>query len=115
MEKKELTYILGAGASFQSIPVVKTFPARFMKFSNFIVSLQSDYQRTLDYDSKVYNNITKLKEWSQSLQKAFKSHQSFDTYFKKLFHTVIQSVQKRKYNIECCPEFTTQDFAFENN
>jgi len=112
---EELTYILGTGASFQSIPVVKTFPARFMKFSNFIVSLQNDYQRALDYDSKVYNNITKLKEWSQSLQKVFKSHQSFDTYFKKLFHTVIQSVQKRKYNIECCPEFTTQDFAFENN
>ena len=28
-KKQELTYILGAGASYQSIPVVKTFNKRF--------------------------------------------------------------------------------------
>jgi hypothetical protein len=29
---EELTYILDAGASYQSLPVVKTFPKRFKMF-----------------------------------------------------------------------------------
>jgi hypothetical protein len=33
----ELTYILGAGASYQSMPVVKTFPSRFPLIKVFYV------------------------------------------------------------------------------
>lgn len=35
----ELTYILGAGASYQSMPVVKTFPKRFEAFTKSVLDL----------------------------------------------------------------------------
>lgn len=87
MEKEELTYILGAGASYQAVPIVKTFPSRFMKFLNFIIGLQSEMPGRPEYTSEIGNNLKKLKEWGLALHDVFKSHQSFDTYFKKLFHT----------------------------
>ena len=78
---KELTYILGAGASYQSIPVVKTFNKRFLEF---IDSLKTNNGNVWppEYRPKMANAIDYLTE----LSKEFSSHQSFDTYFKKLFH-----------------------------
>jgi hypothetical protein len=86
---KELTYILGAGASFQSIPVVKTFPKRFDKF---IKALQSVYQKNESVDKR--DRFNSLYNRCINLCKEFESHQSFDTYFKKLFHT--KSIDKIK-------------------
>lgn len=74
----ELTYILGAGASYQSIPVVKTFSKRFEKF----------VLEELSKSFKGWNGA----DWGDFIPKAktlaseISSHQSFDTYFKKLFH-----------------------------
>lgn len=34
--QKELTYILGAGASFQSIPIVKTFNSRLLDLKYYL-------------------------------------------------------------------------------
>lgn len=80
----ELTYILGAGASFQSIPVVKTFSSRFDQFTQQVLSLLSDdFIRNND---KV-DECKTLHEIATKLNNEFRSHQSFDTYFKKLFHT----------------------------
>lgn len=80
--KPELTYILGAGASYQSIPVVKTFLQRFEQF--------------LDYNDRIVNDIrfeqdkrerfASILRIGNELLQSFKAHQSFDTYFKKLFH-----------------------------
>ncbi|MBC7748274.1 MAG: hypothetical protein H7Z76_06820 [Methylotenera sp.] len=73
----ELTYILGAGASYQSIPVVKTFPNRFKEF---LADINKIYQE----DSlKYFELFSSCSRFSKEIT----SHQSFDTYFKKLFHT----------------------------
>lgn len=79
---KQLTYVLGAGASYQSMPIVKTFPMRFKSFVDKLWMLANNEQ----------NDITKKQLFdahsrSHSLYLEFKSHQSFDTYFKKLFHS----------------------------
>jgi hypothetical protein len=81
----ELTYILGAGASYQSMPIVKTFPSRFdefiesMRYSPNLKKINKDRFDRLISDIYYFGN-------------EIKSHQSFDTYFKKLFHTADKNV-----------------------
>ena len=77
---KELTYIFGAGASFQSIPIVKNFNNRLLRFKKFLVD--ESQKESGDARSKLTNASNIL----HSLYREFSSHQSFDTYFKKLFH-----------------------------
>jgi hypothetical protein len=64
------------GASYQSIPVVKTFPKRFEFFNENVLKL------FCNYSSELSNSYT----LGLNLVKEFQTHQSFDTYFKKLFH-----------------------------
>ncbi len=81
--KNELTYILGAGASYQSIPIVKNFANRFDDFaSNLFIICQG-----LDPQSEMYELFEDAYLRVSKISEAFKTHQSFDTYFKKLFHT----------------------------
>ncbi len=83
----ELTYILGAGASYQSIPVVKTFAKRFEYFNATVL------QRYGQYNNELGNSYAS----GMNLVKEFKTHQSFDTYFKKLFHNdSLSEIQKAK-------------------
>lgn len=93
--QKELTYILGAGASFQSIPLVKSFPNRFRSFANYLLAIASNPKTVLDeYKYDIFNASYK-EAWS--LFKSFTFHQSFDTFFKKLFHKGdINSIRKAK-------------------
>jgi hypothetical protein len=82
---KELTYILGAGASYQSMPVVKTFEHRFSVFNN-------NFRAILPNVLKLgFPDYMKDKFSGKELQLEFMAHQSFDTYFKKLFHKGQQS------------------------
>jgi hypothetical protein len=76
----QLTYILGAGASYQSIPVVRTFNKRLLKFKSFLYN-QSNIET--GSNRQMYNEAVNSIE---TLFKEFSSHHSFDTYFKKLFH-----------------------------
>jgi hypothetical protein len=78
---KELTYILGAGASFQSIPVVNSFSKRFLKFAHYF---EDEFNNEGFSKSELYKMLYNLV---LSLHNEFASHHSFDTYFKKLFHT----------------------------
>ena len=78
----ELTYILGAGASYQSIPIVKTFSNRFNEFVQSISqSFLNDVEIAKEESKKVFQ--AQLEQF----QLEIKSHYSFDTYFKKLYHT----------------------------
>lgn len=79
----ELTYILGAGASFQSIPVVKNFPMRFSSFSSYL----SRTSNNTSFDENKREAFILAHQKAQEICDAFRAHQSFDTYFKKLFHT----------------------------
>jgi hypothetical protein len=76
----ELTYILGAGASYESIPIVKTFNKRLLNFKDYL--LTNSANNSPDYRSK----LSDASNYIQKLHDDFLSHQSFDTYFKKLFH-----------------------------
>jgi len=81
---KELTYILGAGASFQSIPIVKTFSNRFNEFLTWI---ENDIIKANGFSADEKQKFGILLDLGKRLHSSFESHQSFDTYFKKLFHT----------------------------
>ena len=86
-EQNELTYILGAGASFQSIPVVNTFSERFNDFSDFLNVFRRSNHSFYIHDSTIRTQIQNLQYQIIEVYNEFKNHQSFDTYFKKLFHT----------------------------
>lgn len=78
---KELTYILGAGASYQSIPIVKTFSKRFREFITSVENMEKkNFFQSKDFFKDINDFHFKLK-----------SHYSFDTYFKKLFHKSLDS------------------------
>jgi hypothetical protein len=79
----ELTYIRGAGASYQSIPIVQTFCGRFKNFLSFLNEISIDY----NYEDRKRTKFKRAYDLSKDLFSAFENHQSFDTYFKKLFHT----------------------------
>jgi hypothetical protein len=81
--QSELTYILGAGASYESIPIVKFFPNRFNSFHNYLLSISSNP----NVYEEIRNVFKEASEKAEEINTAFKTHQSFDTYFKKLFHT----------------------------
>ena len=80
---KELTYILGAGASYQSFPIVDNFVQRFNAFMKQYIS---DYDDAVKDDFKFVLELEIGKDIIEKLSKEFENHQSFDTYFKKLFH-----------------------------
>ncbi len=69
---KEVTYFFGAGASCQSMPLVNNFYIRFELFKSVL-----NNRYTLG--QKIHNDIN-------SFSNQIKSHLSFDTFFKKLFH-----------------------------
>lgn len=85
---QEKTYILGAGASYYSIPVVETFADRFFDFSRFLGN-QSKIDEWIirDFGYGITERFSNASNELNSIYSEFKSHHSFDTYFKKLYHT----------------------------
>ncbi|MEO8400145.1 MAG: hypothetical protein ABI550_10110 [Ignavibacteriaceae bacterium] len=67
----EITYIFGAGASCQAMPLVSNFHSRFKTFQEFL-------------SSKILFN--QIENDCNEFASQIKSHLSFDTFFKKLFH-----------------------------
>ncbi len=78
---KELTYILGAGASYQSMPVVKTFAERFTDFQDYLTVLIEEIKL-----KDTSNKTDAIIRWGKELEIGIRTHQSFDTFFKKKFH-----------------------------
>ena len=68
----EITYILGAGASCQSMPLVNNFADRFNIYLNFLRVTSSHRTSFIEDNRDFINNVG--------------AHLSFDTFFKKLFH-----------------------------
>lgn len=69
----DITYIFGAGASCQSMPLVSNFKERFDVFEEHLRLSSSSLNLALLQDIRQF-------------KKEINSHFSFDTYFKKLFH-----------------------------
>ncbi|HVT86538.1 MAG TPA: hypothetical protein VHD35_15140 [Chitinophagaceae bacterium] len=80
MKSTDITYVFGAGASCQAMPLVSNFSTRFDSFRNFI-------------NTGGFNNASDLVGAANEFADQIKSHLSFDTFFKKLFH------QKQERNI----------------
>lgn len=68
-------YLLGAGASFNALPVVKDFPNRLNSFLNSIAS----------WDIEQTEEVEKFKQDIEWLSNVSKKHASIDTYAKKLY------------------------------
>jgi len=68
----EITYILGAGASCQSMPLVENFSDRFEIYITFLRMTSS--------------HRTEFIKENQGFIAEVRNHLSFDTFFKKLFH-----------------------------
>lgn len=81
-KSEEITYLFGAGASYYSMPLVENFVNRFTLFRNDI-NVISETKNGFLYD---------CDEFREQL----KSHLSFDTFFKKLFHLPGKSTVKYK-------------------
>ena len=75
---------MGAGASFQSIPIVKTFSNRFNAFLQWI---EDDIIKDFGFEAGEKQKFGLLHNLGKNLHREFESHQSFDTYFKKLVYT----------------------------
>ena len=71
--KSEITYILGAGASGLSMPLVNNFIERFEVFEEYLLVNRDKIDQFI---------IAEVKQFKRSVL----THYSFDTYFKKLFH-----------------------------
>src|SRR5215217_2079269 len=69
----EITYFLGAGASYNSKSLVNNFSERFGTFIKF-------------FNYMCIENKKKYIEDCNLFIEEVKTHLSFDTYFKKLFH-----------------------------
>jgi len=90
----EVTYLFGAGASCKSMPLVNNFPKRFNFFT--------EYLRSTDFDTHTFFGL--CTEFSKTI----KSHLSFDTFFKKLFH------QNQKEKIQLYKKILLIYFIFEH-
>ena len=90
----DITYIFGAGASCQAMPLVENFTLRFGIFKKWLMSDQNIYEI--------------IKEDLEEFLGAIESHLSFDTYFKKLFH------QGKTDLIEKGKKVLVQYFLFEH-
>lgn len=82
------TYLFGAGASFNAIPLVKDFSDELFVFSNFIRSFNiiddkfSNVTRSNKKPSEVKSELLDDVIW---LAKECKNHSSVDTFARKLF------------------------------
>jgi hypothetical protein len=86
LEQNEITYLFGAGASYESMPLVSSFSERFQIYIFFLNGIGGP------------PNFVKENE---HFLRDIKSHLSFDTYFKKLFHQKNrqQDISRSKYLI----------------
>ncbi|WP_316767999.1 hypothetical protein [Pedobacter frigiditerrae] len=108
---QKICYLLGAGASAKSLPVVGNLPERLKKLSD---NIERDFQKITPYDIDVGINdliaATSIKglliqglEW---LSEESNNHSSIDTFAKKLF---LQD-DKKYYDLKL---FLSEYFAIE--
>ena len=83
---KKITYLLGAGASYNALPIIDELPNILKYFCSIIgdalnylkAGIKCDYDCTPDELSQLLDDINKL-------QKELKSHRTIDTLAKKYY------------------------------
>ena len=80
------TYLFGAGASFNVLPLVKNFPDRLKEFGLYV---ESNFPKSVQENPLITNKIDNpLGQFTIDLQTLIfetKNHASIDTYAKKLY------------------------------
>ena len=77
---ENITYLFGAGASSNCLPIYSNFNSRFIEFREFIKSNIHELGTLKDSERKLKQAVTFYNE-------ELKFHTTPDTYAKKLFHT----------------------------
>lgn len=75
---KTVTYLLGAGASYNALPVVDEMPKFFNAFLDYIEVFKQKLELSETHSMILLNNFN-------SIIKSASAHQSVDTYAKKLY------------------------------
>lgn len=86
MGTKNITYLLGAGASANALPIINNLNARLSQFLYFLGGITN----TLELNSERVTIQNKIKDYYSLLKwlrDESKFHQSIDTFAKKLFLT----------------------------
>lgn len=113
-----ITYLLGAGASFDALPIVEKIPERLASFaSQFKIydfeKVIKDKQQSniaekhlfrfdnLDAQRREYEKIKKFYEDIIWLKVESKNHSSIDTFAKKLYLKNDSNLKKLKYILSC--------------
>lgn len=106
--KKNITYLLGAGASAQAMPTVAELPLALEVMSKYfghlyevskpnalnLISRESDYRKEYDFIQELKPNSKKLHrifKTIEALKTLVKSHASIDTLFRKI------NISERRY------------------
>ena len=116
---KNITYLLGAGASFHSIPIVSTMNERMLLFLNMLDNYRKhDHDRikgNVEYGSliklpELYNNLdyTSFNKYKVVVNEAI-NHYTVDTYARKLW------LQDNDQKLSLLKEFLCLYFAFEQS
>lgn len=92
----KITYIFGAGASAESMPVVKTMPKRMAEVMNLFKKEEFKLDENVSFDAgqnsalgnrSQRNHQTNLMQEFKSIIDTVNNHASIDTYAKKLYLT----------------------------
>jgi hypothetical protein len=116
---KNITYLLGAGASFHSIPIVSTMNERMLLFLNMLErykiydneSMGERVQISSHIDFPDYYNglnSTSFGKYKEVVNEAFKHH-TVDTYARKLW------LRRQRGHLKLLKEFLCLYFAFEQS
>ena len=115
--REQITYILGAGASYHSIPIVNTMNQRMLMFLNLFKEFKNykdspgtvfiSTQASLKdmYKPYLHQGFEKYREVVEEAVK----HYTVDTYARKLW------LQNKKIKLKTLKEFLCLFFAFEQS
>ena len=103
----QVTYLIGAGASFFALPVVKEIPVRYDIFLGTIIemvkekygSIAAEPENLRERDSRYYAN--KLVWYANRFRDGILNHSSVDTYAKKLYLQKDEQLDAYKFCLSC--------------
>ena len=85
LEKNNVTYLFGAGASAETIPIVNEFPAAIDSVIRKLVNIKYGDEIHQDSEFSYQEVLNELIDKFRELENETRNHMSIDTYAKKLY------------------------------